>query len=325
MPPERTSERLKRILVLVPWVIAHPGVRVPEVCARFVMTPEELAADLDLLFVCGLPPFGPGDLIVAYIEDDQVVIDMADYLARPPRLTREEAMALLVMGRAIARLPGVEEAASLRSALEKLADAVSPADEPQASDLLERVAVEMDGAGSDLLGEIRAAIEERAGLEIMYYSHGRDALGARTIDPLLVFGAMGNWYVVAHDHRSGEERVFRIDRIRRAERTGVAFVVPVSFDPDRYRDGRLFTPSVSDIDVVIEISPPAAWMREVIPHERAEELDDGWTRIELRTGHLGWLTHTMLSVGPAARAVAPQALADDIRAAAARALAAYDG
>ncbi|MGZ4208498.1 MAG: hypothetical protein ACXVQ6_11460, partial [Actinomycetota bacterium] len=125
MPAERTTERLRRILVLVPWVIAHPETTVTELCERFGISREELASDVDVLMMCGLPPFGPGDLIEAFIEGDQITIGMADYLAKPPRLTRGEAIALLVTGRAVAALPGMEEAESLRNALGKLASAVS--------------------------------------------------------------------------------------------------------------------------------------------------------------------------------------------------------
>ena len=69
MTSPRTTKRLNKILAMLPWVIAHPGASVDEVCERFDYTKAELAADLDLVFVCGLPGYGPGDLMVAYIDD----------------------------------------------------------------------------------------------------------------------------------------------------------------------------------------------------------------------------------------------------------------
>src|SRR5438067_279188 len=166
MPAERTTERLKRILVLVPWVIANPDATVDEVCERFGITRDELASDVDVLMMCGLPPFGPGDLLEAFIEEEHVQIGMADYLAKPPRLTRSEAIALLVMGRAVAALPGLEEAASLRSALGKLAGAVSPGEAERASELADAVAVELGATGDDLLAELRRAVDERGRFRI---------------------------------------------------------------------------------------------------------------------------------------------------------------
>lgn len=324
MPAERTAVRLERILVLVPWVMAAGTPAVEEVCRRFGMTREELAADLDTLFVCGLPPFGPGDLIEAAIDGDRVVIRMADYLSKPPRLTRMEAVAMLVMGRALASLPGLEEAHSLRRALSKLADAVSPEEARHAEETAARVAVELDAAGADLLGAVRRAADERARLRIAYYSHGRAEMSEREVDPLTVFGAMGNWYLVAFDHASGEERVFRVDRIKEAMPTGERFDPPAGFDPARYEDAPLFTPSTRDIEVVLDLAPAAAWMKETIPFERETPLADGWTRIELRTPNLAWLVGLLLSAGEHARAAAPLELDAAVREAARRALARYD-
>ncbi len=62
MSPARrltADERLRRLLALVPWVVAHDGPRVDDVCARFGLTRPELAAELDLVFLCGRPPTPP--------------------------------------------------------------------------------------------------------------------------------------------------------------------------------------------------------------------------------------------------------------------------
>ena len=324
MPAERTTERLKRILVLVPWVIANPDATVDEICDRFGMTREELASDVDVLMMCGLPPFGPGDLIEAFIEEDHVQIGMADYLSKPPRLTRSEAIALLVMGRAVAGLPGLEEAASLRSALGKLAGAMSTGEAERAAELADAVAVELGATGDDLLGDLRRAVDERARLRIEYYSSGRDEMTEREIDPLLLCASLGYWYVIAVDHLSGEERTFRVDRIRGAMPTGESFVPPEGFDASRYIDGPFFTPSPRDLLVTLELEPSAAWIREVVPFENEKDLPGGRYRIELRTPHFAWLVRLLLSAGEGARVVEPPELKDAVRDAAARALARYE-
>ena len=87
MSSPKTAQRLNRILAMLPWVIANPGATVNEVTERFGYNTSELLADLDLVFVCGLPGYGPGDLMSAYVEDDHVVVDMAEYFSRPLRLS----------------------------------------------------------------------------------------------------------------------------------------------------------------------------------------------------------------------------------------------
>ena len=57
------EERFRRLLLLVPYVIRRSGAPVKEVCERFGIKRSELLADLNLLFMCGLPGYGPGDLM----------------------------------------------------------------------------------------------------------------------------------------------------------------------------------------------------------------------------------------------------------------------
>ncbi len=324
MPRVAATPRLERLLAMVPWVMAHSGVTVTEVCDRFKITREELAADLDLLFMCGLPPFGPGDLIVAFIEGDQVVIQEADYLARPLKLTRWEAVRLLVTGRALARLEGVAESGSLERALSKLEAALTPDEAAAATALAQRVGVELEGTGAEpLLGELREAIAGRRRLHVTYYSFGRDEISERDIDPYVVFAALGNWYVSAHDHLSDEDRVFRVDRIKETTPTGATFETPEGFDPAAVTRAPLFAPSPLDIEVTLDLAPGAGWVREITPHDTAALRKDGRTRITLRTSHLQWITRLALRLGDDVRIVGPAELATAVRETAAKALDRY--
>ena len=82
----KTTGRINRLLAMLPWVIANPGCSVIEVCRRFDYTESDLIKDLNTVFVCGLPGYGPGDLMDASIDDDEIVIEMAEYFARPPSI-----------------------------------------------------------------------------------------------------------------------------------------------------------------------------------------------------------------------------------------------
>jgi predicted DNA-binding transcriptional regulator YafY len=324
MPRLATSPRIERLLMLVPWVMANTDATVDEITDRFGMTRDELVADIELLFMCGLPPFGPGDLIEAWIDGDHVHIAAADYLSRPLRLTQWEAVELLVMGRAIASLPGLAEAESLHRALGKLEAALSPEEAAAAFQLAARVAVELEGTGAEpLLADLRDAIAGRRRLRITYYSFGRDKVTERAIDPYVVFSTLGNWYVLAHDSSSDEERVFRVDRIKQMSPTDEIFGLPEGFTPERAGATGLFVPSPRDIEVTLELGPAAAWVLEVTPHDGAEPHEDGWTRMKLRTPHLEWLERLVLRLGSDVRVVAPEALSERVKAAARRALERY--
>src|SRR6266542_680753 len=144
-PEASAAGRLQRLLALVPWVMAHPDSTVDEVCARFAMTREALAADLELLFMSGVPPYGPGDLMEAWIEGERVHIGLADYFARAPRLTWREAAGLYLAGRALASLRELDEHGALERALAKL-EAVLPSDQlDRIQELASRVSVDLGG------------------------------------------------------------------------------------------------------------------------------------------------------------------------------------
>ena len=107
----KTSDRLGHMLVIVPYLVQHQGAELAEVATLFDLQPDQLRRDLDLLFMSGLPPYGPGDLIdVDVDEDDRIWITMADHFARPLRLTRSEALALYLRGTELVATPGLPEA-----------------------------------------------------------------------------------------------------------------------------------------------------------------------------------------------------------------------
>src|ERR687887_1101142 len=116
----KASTRLRRLLVIVPYVVQHPGTRLEEISRLFEVGERELLEDLNLLFVSGLPPYGPGDLIDVQVEEGRVWIAMADYFSRPVRLNRSEALALYLKGKALLGAPGLHEAPMLASALQKI-------------------------------------------------------------------------------------------------------------------------------------------------------------------------------------------------------------
>src|SRR3954467_3885067 len=124
-PGGKVEERLARMLVVVPYLIRHPGTTLDEAATVFAIPIPQLRRDLEQLFLAGLPPHGPGDLIDVDIDEDGGIwIAMADHFARPLRLTRQEALAVYVRATELAATPGVPVAPALNAALAKLRDAL---------------------------------------------------------------------------------------------------------------------------------------------------------------------------------------------------------
>jgi proteasome accessory factor C len=245
---------------MLPWVIAHQGATVDEVCERFGYTGAELVKDLNLLFVCGLPGYGPGDLMTAFVDEDEVVVDTADYFAEPLRLTSAEALVLLAGGMALLS-SGIAPPA-LDSAVAKLQSVLLP----------DEGAIDVDiPAEPEMVGTLRDAAAEGRVVEIVHVSVATGAETTRSIEPWAVFATLGNWYVSGHCRLAGAERVFRIDRIRSIEPTGETFEPPAEPPPAEVR----YTPGVDDVRARIRLGPGARWVAEYYPVEVLTDGEDG--------------------------------------------------
>jgi proteasome accessory factor C len=307
------TDRLGRILAIVPWIAEREAPLVSDVCARFGLTPEELMADLEVVPMVGLHPYTPDNLIELVFDDDRVRLEYGNFFERPLRLTKEEALVILATAKASLPARGHDPQGPLSRALEKLAGAL----DVDLDDDLEVVLAEPPG---DHVEVLQAAVEQREALDIGYFSHARNAHTERTIEPLRLFHSEGAWYLDAHCRTTPGDRVFRVDRI-----TGIA---PTGQHFERTLD-RTSTEAFSPADelprVTIEVDADGAWVAEQYPVEERAELGDGRLRVTLVVSATPWLERLLLRLGPHGRVVdASEELAGAGPAAAQRLLARYE-
>jgi predicted DNA-binding transcriptional regulator YafY len=88
---------------------------------------------------------------------------------------------------------------------------------------------EHDAPGSATLLVLGAATRSHERLTISYRSR-EDGSSSRDLDPYGLVFHSGRWYAVGRDHRSGEIRSFRADRIVAITPTGRRFEPPEGFD-----------------------------------------------------------------------------------------------
>ena len=312
-PRPLPGPRLGRLLALVPWVLAHPGVTIAELAQRFEVDEEELERDLELLPLCGLPPYTADRLIDVLVgEDGAVDIRLAEYFERPLRLSAAEAVALLAAGRALLAVPGSDPDGPLATALAKL-EAVLGA----------RGALAVDIAASPHVAELQAAVADREQLEIEYYSFSRDEMTTRVVDPLRVFFAFGSWYLAAFCHRADDERLFRVDRVRAIRRTGTHIAAPEPQNDELELGELVYRPRPGDLRVRLRLARGAAWVIESVPHDQVFELDDGSFEVVLPVSGPAFLDRLLLELGPAATVLDPPEIAASVADTAARILGRY--
>jgi proteasome accessory factor C len=319
-PPRVTpaSDRLQRLLALVPYVVSRNVVGLAETAAAFGITERELVDDLNMLWCVELrspDPYCPIDL--SY-EGGEIVVSEAESIDRPLRLGVDEASALLVALRMLAEVPNLEDRSALNRTIAKLEAAAGEAGAVSA-----QVAVQVDDRGaSAVLAQIRDALDRRRRLHLSYYVPGRDEATERDVDPMRLLVVEGRTYLEGWCLSAEAVRLFRLDRVLALTVLDQAASVPPQAEP-RDVDQGLFRPSADDTEVQLELSVAGRWVAEYYPCERVEDLGDGRLRVGLRTPDTRWVRRLALRLGDDGLVISPPELAAQVREDASAALAQY--
>jgi proteasome accessory factor C len=318
------TDRLGRLLAVVPYLLARPGIRVADAAADLGVTEAQLRDDLQLLFLCGLPGYGPGDLIDMVLDEETVTITFDAGISRPLRLTADEALALVVALRALAEVPGMSSGDVLERALAKLESAAG-----DAAAEAEQVSVRMDTdttvpryTDGERLTVVRGAVDRQRALRITYYTATRDATTERVVDPIRVLLVEGRTYLEAWCRQADAVRRFRLDRIDAATELDQPSSPPAGAGGGDVTGG-VFQPGPDDPTVRLRLARAARWVAEYYPSESVEEQPGGDTIVTLRTGDLGWARRLVLGLGADAVVLDPPELAEAVRSSAESALKYY--
>jgi proteasome accessory factor C len=308
--------QLPRLLALVPYLLQHPGVQTAVAADLFGVTEEQLRRDLNLLWVCGLPGHGPGDLIDLEFEGDTITLFEPAGVTRPLRLAADEALALLVALRTLSETPGLADRDAVDRALAKIEEAAGAAGSPA-----QRVEVALEGE-ERVLPVVRDALERRRRVHLAYYVPGRDETTERDVDPMRLLLVDGRNYLEGWCRRVEAVRLFRLDRVVAISVLDLAAELPPAATERDISQG-LFQPSEDDLLVVLALGPGAHWVADYYPCESVEDLGEGTVIARLRTPDTRWVERLALRLGASARVLEPPELVAQVRTAASIALAAY--
>ena len=165
--------------------------------------------------------------------------------------------------------------------------------------------VELAHVTPTVLHTVRQAADAHRKVELDYYSFGRDGHSTRVVHPWRVFNATGQWYLSGWCEWAGGERLFRVDRISRAEMQSSTFDGPRGSpgSPGPPGSTDVYHPGPRDPRVVLDLEPPAHWIAEQYPNEGVEVRPDSVLRVTLRTSQKAWLERLLLRAGRHARVV----------------------
>ncbi|MBI4899285.1 MAG: WYL domain-containing protein [Actinobacteria bacterium] len=291
-----SADQVARLLALIPYLQARPGITLTEAAAAFSLTEKQLMGDLWVAFMCGLPGGMPGDLIevdMDAVEGEGVIrLSNADILSKPLRLAPHEVGTLRLALQAVREVAAPESYAAIDSASAKLAT-MSWQEGPTAVVSI----VTGDEAVRQALVD---AMEARRQVRLTYEGGARGETTRPVVDPVALVVRDGAAYLEAWSLDRDGWRSYRLDRVAAVEVTGAD-----AADHGRppVRDGWL---SEASIEVTLRVQESARWVSEYYPTVRTSG-----DLVTLRVLDPAWLRQLVLRLGGAAEVVEPLAAQDE--------------
>ena len=309
MAQRPATERLRRLLIILPWLMERGEVSVDEVAERFSVGIDDLIRDLELVSMCGLPPY-VDEMIDVFIDEGMIFVGIPRLFTRPLRLSEVEAFELLAAGRAAMQLPGADLDGALARGLGKIAMGLGEDD----TGLL------VVTPTPAIVQELSQVIENRERVEVRYQSSKDVAPTDRLLEPFVVFSSQGNWYTHAHDVGAEGLRTFRVDRIESLTVSGQA----ENEAPDSMPEPGIWFADAEIERVTLRVAPRGRWIYERYPVDEVSSPDaDGWVEVRLAVTSRQWFERLLLRLGDAVEVVDPSSMRVVRSEAAARVLGRY--
>lgn len=314
--PERFTQLARTVTYLESRLNGEEFVSLPveDVCHDLGVDRKELQQIMAMLFVVSAG--GGGDYLVnGKIAGDSLKVEGFPYgelLRKPLRLTPREARAMLLAIDLVGGQILAGRNQSLESAREKIIHAAGGLDDQDT--------IPIGEAGKedyDICRAINRGLAEHHLVEIEYLSRSSGQITSRVIEPYLVNGTKGQWYLVAWCRKRDEIRTFRFEMIKSARLLDETFELR-DIDLDPYRaDPRFPSGKQAPRHARVLFSPAVArWVHERQPDSAM--LEDGSLLGEIPWFDDEWIVDEVLRYCGEAVVVAPAELRQQVREAALR-------
>ncbi len=311
------SDQLTRLLTLIPWLVAHPGVTKADAARAFDITPAQLERDLEIAACAEVGRDALASLDIDYWDDEITVLE-ARTVDRPLQLRVDEAVTLLVGLRSLAAVPGLADRSVVDQALAKVEEAIG-----SLAGTVTEVERE-EPPSSEISDEVQRGLTEGRLLRLRYWTPARDEVTEREVDPMRMVTVGRTGYLQGWCHLAEAVRTFRLDRITAVEVLEYPASPPNAENlSDVAQPGSAWIGSPGDHRVVLDLEPDARWVVDYHPVDEAVETSGGGLRVTLRTPDLAWARRLVLRLEGRATVVSPNELADEVVKTARQALVPY--
>ena len=291
---ESALDRTARALDLVPYLLEHQGISIPELAEAFGVSEKQINDDLVLIHMCGLPGYTPLELIDMFYEDGYVTVSDPQSFKKPRSMNKIEMTSLLVSLDLLKSLRTDDVAKEIEALKLKLQENMR---------FENPFVVVQNMENTEMVEAIERAIAKSTLLRINYASGTKDKTSVRDILPIEIYVANGSTYLNAWCQSSKGDRTFRLDRI-------LSYEIIEGSVVNQTRESSV--QAVDSLPIELLVSKSARNFiednRAIIGHiQEGEQL-----RIELNPIDREWLVRTILGFGGQIEVSKPKELALEV-------------
>lgn len=295
---ESALDRTARALDLVPYLLEHQGISIPELALAFGVSEKQINDDLILIHMCGLPGYTPLELIEMFYEDGYVTVYDPQSLNKPRSMNKFEATSLLLSLDLLKSLQTeqiAEEIELLKLKLQRNMRFENPYVVVQQSEV------------SPLIARLEIAVRKSTPLRINYATATKDSSSVRDILPLEITLANGFTYLNAWCQSSLGDRTFRVDRILSFEEIeGTVISAPIG------EIGSFEASAKIDIKVAKSARKFIEENRSIIANMEEDEQASEYL-VKINPIDSEWLIRTILGFGGQIKIIEPLELATELQ------------
>jgi len=293
--------RAIRLLDLVPFLRANPGMNIKEIAAEFKVSVSEIVSDLDLLMVCGLPGYTPLELIDLSTDEGYVTLRDPQNLEYPRNFTIHE---LLILKIALSALL-VDSPPMLHSEIGSL---ISKLDHQMPNQISSEGILFVPDNILNLRRIGEEALVKNQQVEISYRNDTKDELTNRKISLIREYESEGEYFWDAWCHLANAKRTFNLEKISSAT---------LSKDPSSIGD---LSGESAALTVRLRIRQKSQFFAR---HQNILKQTEEPEIYEARIYQREWLVREILSAGETATVIAPSDLKVQVKKRATQALSQY--
>ena len=293
--------RAIRLLDLVPFLRANPGMNIKEIATEFKVSVSEIVSDLDLLMVCGLPGYTSLELIDLSTDEGYVTLRDPQNLEYPRNFTIHE---LLILKIALSALL-VDSPPMLHSEIGSL---ISKLDQQMPNQISSEGILFVPDNILNLRRIGEEALVKNQQVEIAYRNDTKDELTNRKISLIREYESEGEYFWDAWCHLANAKRTFNLEKISSAT---------LSMDPSSIGD---LSGEGSALTVRLRIKQKSQFFAR---HQNILKQTEEPEIYEARIYQREWLVREILSAGETATVITPSDLKVQVKKRATQALSQY--